>query len=107
MSWSVLALNSVVESEISALPVDMRARLARLSNLIEQNGFEGLPRETVKHLGEKLWELRMTGRDGISRAIYVTASGKRLIIIRAFVKKSQKTPTRELEIARSRAKDVK
>jgi phage-related protein len=107
MSWSVLALNSVVEGEISALPVDMRARLARLSNLIEQNGFEGLPRETVKHLDEKLWELRITGRDGISRAIYVTASGKRMVIVRVFIKKTQKTPKNELEIARQRAKEVR
>jgi phage-related protein len=107
MSWSVLALNSVVESEISALPVDMRARLARLSNLIEQNGFESLPRETVKHLDEKLWELRITGRDGISRAIYVTASGKRVVIVRVFIKKTQKTPKSELEIARQRAKEVR
>jgi phage-related protein len=106
MKWTVLALNTVVENELSALPADMRARLSRLSNLIEQHGLEALPRETVKHLEEKLWELRITGRDGISRAIYVTASGKRLIILRAFIKKTQKTPRSELEIARHRAKDL-
>ncbi len=50
--------------------------------------------------------LRVTGRDGISRAIYVTASGRRVVILRAFVKKTQKTPPRELEIARQRAKEV-
>jgi phage-related protein len=107
MAWSVLALNSIVGSEIAALPADMRAKLARLSKLIEQHGFEGLPRETVKHLEEKLWELRITGRDGISRAIYVTASGKRMVIVRVFVKKTQKTPKNELEIARQRAKEVR
>jgi phage-related protein len=107
MSWSVLALNAVVESEIAALPADMRARLARLTTLIEQHGFEGLPRESVKHLDEKLWELRITGRDGISRAIYVTASGKRMVIVRVFIKKTQKTPKNELEIARQRAKEVR
>jgi phage-related protein len=107
MQWTVLALNSVIESEIEALPADMRARLARLSLLIEQVSFEALPRDTVKHLEDKLWEMRLTGKDGISRAIYVTTTGKRMIIVRAFIKKTQKTPSKELAIARLRAKDVK
>jgi phage-related protein len=106
MTWTVLALNSIVEAEIDALPADMRARLVRLSKLIEQLGFEALPRDTVKHLEDKLWELRLMGKDGISRAIYVTARGKRMIILRAFIKKTQKTPTKEIAIARMRAKEV-
>ncbi len=48
----------------------------------------------------------MTGRDGISRAIYVTAAVRRVVIVRVFVKKTQKTPPRELELARQRAKEV-
>jgi phage-related protein len=107
MSWTVLALNSVVENEIAALPIDMRARLARLTSLIEVHGFEGVPRDAVKHLDDKLWELRITGRDGISRAIYVTASRKRMVIVRVFIKKTQKTPKNELEIARQRAKEIR
>jgi phage-related protein len=106
MRWTVEALNATVIDEIEALPRDMRARLARFSAIIEQAGFESLPRDSVKHLEGKLWELRMTGRDGISRAIYITASGQRVVILRAFVKKTQRTPPRELDIARQRAKDV-
>lgn len=100
-------LNRLVEDEIKKLPVDMRARLTRMTGLIEQHGFEALPRDTVKHLEDRLWELRVTGRDGISRAIYVTASGKRVIIVKVSVKKTQKTPRNELEIARQRAKEVR
>jgi phage-related protein len=48
----------------------------------------------------------MIGRDGISRAIYVTAAGHRVVVVRAFIKKTQKTPQRELEIARQRAKEI-
>lgn len=107
MSWTVLALNDVVEKEMSELPPDMRARLVRYSEVIERHGFEALPRDAVKHLEQKLWELRMIGRDGISRAIYVTASGKRVVIVRVFVKKSQKAPKSELEVARQRAKEVR
>jgi phage-related protein len=107
MQWVVETLNASVDAEVDALPTDIRTRLARLSIIIEQVGFEGLPRDSVKHLEDKLWELRMTGRDGIARAIYVTASGRRVVILRAFVKKAQKTPRRELELARQRAKDLK
>lgn len=107
MVWTVETLNRLVDTEIEALPADMRARLVRLSDLIEAHGLRALPRDTVKHLDGKLWELRITGRDGISRAIYVTASGQRVVIVRVFVKKTQKTPKSELELARDRAKDVK
>jgi phage-related protein len=107
MAWTVLALNAAVEAEIEFLPDDIRARLARLSGLIEAHGFESLPRDAVKHLGGKLWELRIAGRSGIARAIYVTASGQRAVILRVFVKKTQKTPLRELELARDRAKEVR
>jgi len=50
--------------------------------------------------------MRMKGRDGIARAIYVTAKGERVVVLHAFVKKTQKTPQRALEIARERAKEV-
>jgi phage-related protein len=65
-----------------------------------------LPYGWVKPLGDKLWELRLTGRDGIARAIYVTATGKRVVIVRVFVKKTEKTPPKELRTARMRAKEV-
>ena len=106
MRWTVEALNAAVDAEIEALPRDMRARLARLSAIIEEYGFGGLPRDAVKHLDGRLWELRITGRDGISRAIYLTAAVRRVVIVRVFVKKTQKTPPREQELARQRAKEV-
>lgn len=107
MGWAVVSLNEVVDAEIEALPVDMRARLVRLSELIEEHGLDALPRDTVSHLEDKLWELRIRGKSGISRAIYVTATGQRVIILRVFIKKTQKTPNRELRLARERAKDVR
>ena len=103
MSWVVQTLG-VVEEEIRSLPGDMQARFLRFAETIEQVGLHALPRDSVKHLEGKLWELRMTGRDGIARAIYVTAMGRRVVVVRVFIKKTQKTPPRELEIARQRAK---
>jgi hypothetical protein len=72
--WSVEYLTAAAEERVS-LPTDIRARLARMTDVIPQNGVAYLPRDWVKHLGDKLWELRLTGRDGIARAIYVTATG--------------------------------
>jgi phage-related protein len=51
--------------------------------------------------------MRLSGRDGIARVIYVTASGRRIVLLHAFTKKTQKTPRRALEIARVRAKMVR
>lgn len=105
--WTVETLNAVVDAEIGGLPADLRARLARLAELIEAVGLEALPRDAVKHLEGKLWELRVSATTGIARAIYVTAAGRRVVIVRVFVKKSQKTPLTELRIAQARAKEVK
>jgi phage-related protein len=106
MPWTVETLNASVDEEVAALSDDMRARLVRLSGIIEHAGFGALPRDSVKHLEGRLWELRIAGRAGISRAIYVTAVGKRVVIVRVFIKKSQRTPPRELELARQRARSV-
>jgi phage-related protein len=54
----------------------------------------------------KLWELRLAGRDGIARALNVTAIGRRVVVVRAFVKKTQKTPRSEIELALQRAKEI-
>jgi phage-related protein len=107
MRWTVETVNDLVDAEISALPDDMRARLARLAKVIEEIGFDALPRDSVRHLGDKLWELRITGRVGISRAIYITATGRRVVILRVFIKKTERTPPRELQLARERMKEVK
>ncbi len=104
--WSVVYLKAAVE-ERAALPLDMRARLGRMIDVIETSGLQHLPRDWVRPLGDKLWELRLTGRDGIARAIYLTATGERVVIVRIFVKKTQKTPRRELELARERAKEIR
>ncbi|HTE97765.1 MAG TPA: type II toxin-antitoxin system RelE/ParE family toxin, partial [Bradyrhizobium sp.] len=50
-----------------------------------QAGLESLGEPHVKHLVAKLWELRLTGRDGMARALYVTAIGRRVVVVRAFV----------------------
>jgi phage-related protein len=106
MPWRVEILNETVAEEIARLPADMQARFLRLSERIASAGLESLSVQHVKHLEGKLWELRLTGRDGIARALYVTALGRRLVVVRAFVKKTQKTPRSEIEVALRRAKEI-
>ena len=107
MPWTVETLGPIVDAEIAALPKDMQAAFLRLAERIEAVGLERTGHPHVKHLQDKLWEMRFSGRDGIARAIYVTAIGRRVIVVHAFVKKSQKTPKAALDLAERRAKEIK
>jgi len=104
--WTVTLLNQAVAAELEAMPADIRARLGRIAMLIEARGLDQVREPHVKHLKDRLWEMRMIGRDGIARAIYVTASGQRVVVVHVFAKKSQKTPPRALRLAEQRAKEV-
>jgi phage-related protein len=104
--WRVELLDHRVEKELNALAQDVRQRFLRIAELIERHGPAAVHEPYVKHLEGKLWEMRMKGKDGIARAIYMTAKGERVVVLHAFVKKTQKTPHRALEIALDRAKEV-
>ncbi len=106
MTWTVETFGPIVDAEIAALPKDMQAGFLRLAERIEAVGLERIGAPHVKHLQGKLWEMRLNGRDGIARAIYVTASGRRIVVVHAFVKKAQKTPRAALELAEQRAKEI-
>lgn len=106
MSWTVEFLNHDVKLSLDALPVDMRASFQRIVELIQSHGLERVREPYVKHLEGPLWEMRMKGRSGIARAVYITAVGKRIVVVHCFVKKTQKTLRREIEIAMKRAKEV-
>ena len=90
----------------------LRYLFANLGDLGEQTvgieavGLERVGHPHVKHLRGKLWEMRFSGRDGIARAIYVTAVGRRVIVVHAFVRKSQTTPKAALDLAERRAKEI-
>ncbi|MGB9030886.1 MAG: type II toxin-antitoxin system RelE/ParE family toxin [Acidobacteriaceae bacterium] len=96
----------VVDAEVEDLPADMRARLAHIARLIEEMGLERVGEPHLKHLDGRLWEMRFKGRSGISRALYVVARGRRVVIVRAFIKKTQKTPRHEIDLALTRAKAI-
>ena len=106
MVWTVETLNHIVDAELEDLPADMLARFRYIAQLIEEFGLERVREPHVKHLRGSLWEMRMKGKDGISRALYVTAVGRRVVVVRVFIKKTQKTPNREIELALKRAREI-
>jgi phage-related protein len=106
MAWTVAFLDARVEAEMEGQPLDIRARFDRLRQIVIEHGVAHLPPKYVKHIEQRLWELRMKGKDGIARAFYVTAMSQRVVIVRVFTKKTQKTPRREISLAIQRAKEV-
>ncbi len=105
-AWRVEVLNAAVQDEIAQLPGDIRAKLAHIVELMTAAGPQRMREPHVKPLRDKLWEMRMSGKDGIARAIYVLAVGKRIVILHAFVKKTQKTPPEAIRLALRRAKEL-
>ena len=106
MTWSFVFLNAEVKAELDALAEDTRASFERIVRLVQTVGLERVHEPYIKHIEERIWEIRLRGRGGIARALYVTATGRRVVILRVFVKKTQKTPRREIELARQRAREV-
>jgi phage-related protein len=84
------------------MPPDIRARFLHVAELLEAFGPRQVGMPHVRHLEDKLWEMRLTGRDGIARAVYVARTGQRLTVLHVFIKKTQKTPRKALETARNR-----
>ncbi len=107
MRWTVETLSETVDAELAALPADMRARLTRIAELIEAVGLPSVKEPHVRHIRGPIWEIRLKGKAGIARALYITAREQRVVILRAFVKKTEKTPAGEIELALQRAKELK
>jgi phage-related protein len=101
MTWTV-DLEPAAEAELLAMPPDIRARFLHVAELLEAFGPRQVGMPHVRHLEGKLWEMRLTGRDGIARAVYVARTGQRLTVLHVFTKKTQKTPRKALETARNR-----
>jgi len=103
--WTV-QLTATAVAELAELPEDQRAYFMRIRNLIQGQGLERVHLPHVEHLEGPLWEMRLKRADGIARALYVTRRPQRVVVVRVFVKKTQKTPRREIDLAVKRAKEV-
>jgi phage-related protein len=94
-----------VLAEIESWPVDVLADYARLAELLSEHG-PSLRLPHSRAFGGGLFELRPRGRSGIGRALYCFLLGERIVVLHAFIKKSQETPDKALKLARKRAKEL-
>jgi len=104
--WQVFLADKRVKKEIAKLADDVQADFLHIVDMIQNYGPENVHEPHIKHLQGKLWEMRMRGRDGIARAAYVTAHEKRVVVLHAFVKKTQHAPQGAIELALKRAKEL-
>ena len=105
MHWIIDYYSEEVRLEIDSLPVGIRASYARLTNLLEEFGLD-LRMPHSRAMGGGLFELRPKGREGIARVFYCTKIGKKIVVLHSFIKKTDETPKRELDLARRRQKEI-
>jgi len=92
--------------EFHALSVDLQAEFKRISELIADVGLENVTRPLVAPIRDKIWEIRVRGIDNIARALYVTRTGRRVVVLHCLVKKTQKLPPKAIKTALRRQKEV-
>ncbi|WP_428183633.1 type II toxin-antitoxin system RelE/ParE family toxin [Enterobacter hormaechei] len=90
--------------EATALPVKIRVKFDRLIGKLEYDA-RLLREPDTKPLGDGLFEIRTMGTD-IARGIWVYHKGNTIIMLRVFIKKSQKTPAKEIDLAKKRLAEV-
>ena len=106
MNWKVTFYSQALEAEILRLPAGFLARFLRYAERMEVFGPDlGMPH--TRAMGGGLFELRLKTAEGIARVFYCTVVNRRIVMLHQFIKKSDKTPLKELEIARNRMKEVK
>ncbi|GAB6110331.1 type II toxin-antitoxin system RelE/ParE family toxin [Desulfomicrobium salsuginis] len=99
--WKVEFLDEAL-GEFKNLPVEIRARFQRIFGLVSDIGQDALCMPHARHVQGRIWEMRAKGRDGIARGLYVTVTSRRVVVVRFFIKKTQKTPLNEIRLALKR-----
>jgi len=106
VNWTITYYSEALQKEILALPAGFLGRYLRYTDRMEIYGPDlGMPH--TRPMGDGLFELRLKASEGIARVFYCTLIEKRIVILHQFTKKTQKTPPRELAVARRRMKEVK
>jgi len=106
VSWKVTFYSAKLEGEIGDLPAGFLARFLRYAERMEVFGPDlGMPH--TRAMGGGLFELRLKAAEGIARVFYCTVVDRRIVMLHQFIKKSDKTPRKELDIAHKRMKEVK
>ena len=105
MNYTIEYFHLRIKAEIESWPDGILADFARIVELLMEFG-PNLRMPHSRAMGGGLFEMRPRGREGIGRVFYCFVIGQRVVILHAFVKKTQETPEQELKIARKRLKEV-
>lgn len=106
MSYTIEFFDGVVQQTVLAWPAGINASFARITlRMVEHGANLGMP--YTRAMGDGLFEIRAKGQEGIGRAFFCTLIGRRIIILHGFIKKTDKTPRHELDIALQRMKEMK
>ena len=105
MDWKIRYYNEALEEEILKLSDTLLAKYIKLTELMKQYGPNiGMPH--TKALGKGLFELRLKGKEGIARVFYCMLIDREICMLYNFIKKTEKTPLKELRLAKVRMKEV-
>lgn len=105
MNWTIAYYSESLQNEILDLPAGFLARFLRYADRMELYGPDlGMPH--TRAMGEGLFELRLKVAEGIARVFYCTMIGKKIVMLHQFIKKTDKTPPKELAIAKRRLKEI-
>lgn len=106
MDYAIIYYSDAVQEQILELPDTLAARYIVLTRRMIALG-PNIGEPHTKAFGDGLFELRLKGAEGIARVFFCTLVGKRIVMLHSFVKKSERTPAREREVAETRMKEIK
>ena len=106
MQYTIIYYSNAVQTDILALPEGLRGRYLALTDRMAVYG-ANLGEPHTKAFGNGLFELRLKSIEGIARVFFCNLLGHRIVLLHSFVKKSLRTPPRELRLAETRMKEIK
>ena len=106
MDYTINYYSDAVQEQIIELPDTLAARYIVLTRRMIALG-PNLGEPHTKAFGDGLFELRLKGAEGIARVFFCTLVGRRIVMLHSFIKKSERTPSREREVAETRMKEIK
>ena len=105
MSWKITFFSEKIKEETLGFPDGILSDFLHIAEIIEEFG-PAIGRPYTAPLGAGLFEIRARGKEGICRSLFCTVTGKEIVILSSFVKKTQKTPKKEIDRARKRLKEL-
>jgi phage-related protein len=106
MKWHITFYNEKVEKKTLLFPKGILANFLHIAEMLEEYD-PALGKPYTSPIGDGLFEIRAKGKEGIGRSLFCTIKGREIIILHSFIKRSQKIPKKEIDLARKRMKEVK